>query len=615
MPAENVDPTFVAPVFNKKARPLRSLMGLLEEKRDSYCASRLRFQLAFDFVKLCDESSVWQYLSFTSGQPVVSTRPECLSSGVKEKYMLPRSLLLSMLTLLPSVANAFCGFYVGGASTKMYNNATQVVLLRDGTRTVLSMQNNYQGPTDKFAMVIPVPVILQKENVKTLLKEVFARVDTLDAPRLVEYWEQDPCYQPPPRDDRKFEMVPMPTAMAEPEKSAKDFGVKIEAQFSVAEYDIVILSAQNSTGLDGWLKQEKYNIPEGAGPVLAPYVAGGMKFFVAKVDPTKVTFNADGQAMLSPLRFHYDAETFALPIRLGMLNAKDKQDLIVHILAKDRYEVTNYTNVFIPTNLEVAESVKDNFASFYATLFDATMEKFKDADGRNPVITEYSWMAGSCDPCPGPSLQAEDVLTLGGDVLPSFTADIQSGHTWVLTNLTLTRLHARYDQKTLGEDLIFKSGIPKEGGRETGYGTEKNYNDARDSYENNFQGRYIIRHPWEGQITCQNPRRGIWGGPPNGGGFQPTAARDLAFAQRGTVMLKDAVLQDVPALGFKAAPKKIAADDKKIFKAPTVASNTKPSHQPAVTPFGTPFNWALVIAGIGGVLLLLLLWTSRPKKH
>jgi hypothetical protein len=534
--------------------------------------------------------------------------------------MLRKWLLPSLLFLLPNIANAFCGFYVGGASSKLYNNATQVVLMRDGARTVLSMQNNYQGPTEKFAMVIPVPVILKKENVKTLTKEVFDRVDTLDSPRLVEYWEQDPC-QP----QILYETLAMPS-MAAGEggigngSGGQGLGVKIEAQFSVAEYDIVILSAKDATGLDTWLKQEKYNIPEGAETALAPYIAGGMKFFVAKVDPTKVTFNAEGQAMLSPLRFHYDAETFALPIRLGMLNAKDKQDLIVHILAKERYEVTNYTNVFIPTNLELAESVKENFGSFYATLFDATLEKFKDADGRNPVVTEYSWIASSCDPCPGPSLQAEDVLTLGGDVLPSFTADIQSGNTWALTNLTLTRLHARYDQKTLGEDLIFKAGTPKEGGRETGNGETKNYNDARDNFANNFQGRYIIRHLWEGEIKCQSPRRGIWGGPPGNpfGVQQSSAARDLAFAKRDGLKLTEMLAQDVPALGLIAANMKktsAAPSAKKKLELPVRAANTKPIQQAVMTPFGTPFNWGLLVAGIGGVLLLLLLWTSLPKKH
>src|SRR6187551_1807287 len=90
-------------------------------------------------------------------------------------------------------AQAFCGFYVSGADTKLYNNATMVVLMRHGTRTVLSMQNNYQGPPSDFAMVVPVPVVLQEAQVKTLTREVFAKVDQMSSPRLVEYWEEDPC--------------------------------------------------------------------------------------------------------------------------------------------------------------------------------------------------------------------------------------------------------------------------------------------------------------------------------------------------------------------------------------------------------------------------------------
>jgi hypothetical protein len=62
-----------------------------------------------------------------------------------------------------------------------------------------------------------------------------------------------------------------------------------------------------------------------------------------------------GMAQLSPLRFHYDAEQFNLPVRLGMINSAGAQDLIVHILAANqRYEVANYPNVTIPTNINVS---------------------------------------------------------------------------------------------------------------------------------------------------------------------------------------------------------------------------------------------------------------------
>lgn len=328
-----------------------------------------------------------------------------------------RTILITLAVSLglfgPRDAEAFCGFYVSGADAELYNNATMVVLMREGTRTVLSMRNNYQGPPEAFAMVVPVPVVLQEENVKTLNNTVFSRVDKLSAPRLVEYWEQDPCAQ----DDEKKEdgvarkaLAAAPAAEAEPAKD--DLGVTVEAQFEVGEYEIVILSADDSLGLDKWLRREKYNIPNGAEAVLKPYVENDMKFFVAKVNPEKVKF-VDGMAELSPLRFHYDDDRFSLPVRLGLLNAKDKQDLIVNILARGkRYELANYENVTIPTNLDVADSVREDFGAFYASLFDLTLEKNPKA-----VVTEYSWDASTCDPCPEPALNIGELMTLGADVL------------------------------------------------------------------------------------------------------------------------------------------------------------------------------------------------------
>src|SRR2546423_8070953 len=105
--------------------------------------------------------------------------------------------LVAMLGLVTHTiaAHAFCGFYVAGSNEKLFNDATQVVLMRDGTRTVLSMQNDYRGPLEDFAMVVPVPVVLHEADVKTLPKSVFEHVEVLGSPRLVEYWEQDPCPQ------------------------------------------------------------------------------------------------------------------------------------------------------------------------------------------------------------------------------------------------------------------------------------------------------------------------------------------------------------------------------------------------------------------------------------
>src|SRR5206468_1287782 len=82
------------------------------------------------------------------------------------------------------LAHAFCGFYVNGSNKKMFADATQVILMRSGTRTVLSMKNDYRGPVEDFALVVPVPVVLKDTDVRVLPKTVFDRVDSLGSPRL-----------------------------------------------------------------------------------------------------------------------------------------------------------------------------------------------------------------------------------------------------------------------------------------------------------------------------------------------------------------------------------------------------------------------------------------------
>jgi hypothetical protein len=455
--------------------------------------------------------------------------------------MLARLSILALVLGAPGLASAFCGFYVGGADSSLYNSATMVVMMREGERTVLSLQNNYQGPPEDFALVVPVPVVLQEENVKTLPREVFGRVDSLAAPRLVEYWETDPCA--PIIHERNFRLggrmrrtggAPLP-------RPSVDLGVTVEAEFAVAEYDIVILSARDSTGLDTWLRQENYNIPRGADRVLRPYVERGTKFFVAKVDAERVTF-ADGRAVLSPLRVQYDSNEFSLPVRLGLLNSAGQQDLIVHILARGRrYEVANYANVTIPTNIRVKDEVRDSFGDFYDILF-----RRATASGPRTVVTEYAWDASSCDPCPTPPLEPAEILTLGADVI---------GGDGGPYGFVLTRLHYRYGREGLNEDLVFREapaiiggrGVPDAEGRLTEAGVQE-------SSMNNFQGRYVMLHPWEGAIACASPQRGRWGGPPGTATPPVVGAGNIAMRAAAPTLTAIGPLldEDIPSIQVTA---------------------------------------------------------------
>ena len=486
-------------------------------------------------------------------------------------------------------AHAFCGFYVSGAEGSLYANATMVVLMREGTRTVLSMQNSYQGPAEDFAMVVPVPQVLSEDNVKTLPREIFTRVDQLAAPRLVEYWEQDPCavrMEYEEMADRAVGAMPAPTAAA-PED---DTGVTVEASFAVGEYDIVILSARDSSGLDTWLRREQYNIPEGAGEVLRPYVEAGTKFFVAKVDVERAEF-VNGKAVLSPLRVHYDSSEFSLPVRLGLLNSDGEQDLLVHILSRNtRYEVANYQNAFIPTNIRVLNEVRDRYASFYEALFARAI-----SDDPRTVVTEYSWDASSCDPCPTTPLQPNELQTLGADVIPGSPS----------YGFVLTRLHYRYSPSTLGEDLVFRAATPVVGGRGTpdrqGKMTERT---AQPGGMNNFQGRYIILHRWDGAVACENPMRGEWGGPPGSSptpmpGVPPSLAappatstmrNPNAAATAAPISIGALVEDSIPSLGITAG----------VAETPTVTEPSEPPVGPGAVSSGGTGDAGCASCRVGG---------------
>ena len=243
-----------------------------------------------------------------------------------------------------------------------------------------------------------------------------------------------------------------------------------------------------------------------------------------------------GRAALSPLRFHYDSEEFSLPIRLGLASSSGKQDLIVNIISPDkRYEVANYKNALIPTNVDVKPAVKSRFGEFYAALFDKTV-----AANPGAVITEYAWTAQQgyhCDPCPPRDVTDDDLLALGGDVIKT---DLTS-------KFVMTRLHARYGKTDMTDDLRFKEAKPITGGREE----DLESGATPVTTENFFQARYAVRHAWTGAIKCKDPARGIWTGRPDGSEAPVVAASKVAFAPRGKLQLGDVITRDVTEIDLK----------------------------------------------------------------
>src|SRR5262249_24161019 len=200
--------------------------------------------------------------------------------------------------------------------------------------------------------------------------------------------DHDPCMIALMEKEARVMSAPMATAgrMDVRREQAASLGVRIEAEYTVGEYDIVVLSAKESQGLEAWLKLNNYNIPNGASQALAPYIRSDMKFFVAKVNLKEQT--RSGFTSLRPLQFAFESPRFMLPIRLGMINADGPQDLLIYFLTKQyRVEVTNYRNPKLPSDQEIPPYIKQEFTKFYVDMFRTATSN----ENSQAVFTEYAW--------------------------------------------------------------------------------------------------------------------------------------------------------------------------------------------------------------------------------
>jgi hypothetical protein len=134
----------------------------------------------------------------------------------------------------------------------------------------------------------------------------------------------------------------------------------------------------------------------------------------------------------------------------------------------------------VPSDTTVPLFVKNDFANFYKAAFDRAVER----ENMRGVFVEYAWDMGWCDPCAADPMSGKEMADLGAGWNDTSgannTVTTRPSLSPVPTNAYVTRLHVRYDAQSFPEDLNFIETADRE----------------------NFQGRYILQHPYEGAMSC-----------------------------------------------------------------------------------------------------------------
>jgi hypothetical protein len=282
-------------------------------------------------------------------------------------------------------------------------------------------------------------------------------------------------------------------------------------------------------------------------------------------------------------------------------------------------------------------AVKERMGEFYAGVHDALLAK----EPRS-FLVEYAWPTVKLcgEPCPNAPIGIHELLSLGADVVeadvpkaqrnpkPPPLTDEEKAQMKAADKATrkqleaqrretvrrrgvldrnsyvITRLHHRYDAKSLPEDVVLQPAASVEGGVALPSGPD---GDASGSVapapENRLQIRYSALHPNKKVLQCENPTRYRWGkAPPDYRGLRKTwTARDLAYKKRDKFALKDVIKSSVPALDIAAAPDPAAAAPAAAAPAQAKADSSCALALAAPQPARAIWGWLGLLAGAFGL--------------
>ncbi|MCP4809665.1 MAG: DUF2330 domain-containing protein [Proteobacteria bacterium] len=344
---------------------------------------------------------------------------------------------------------AFCGAYVGGAEVDVTNGATRMAMVRQGDRTVLTLLNDAQGPTDHFGLLIPVGADLDAEDVVQVDTSALEALDAYSAPRLVTYTCEQiidegigstgggavGCGGTPPPQDTAEDAPPSVSAGGVTMDSA---AVDVARVFPVGDYTATVLRGTEAGGLEQWLVDRDFVIDEDTSDALEDYAG---IWFLALTVSTEAPL--DEARWLPAIQIAYDSEAFSLPIRLGAASSDGEQDLVLFTVvdfASGQTHISNHPEAHVQDEC-LADVAAQDFGEFYSDLVPTDTAEAS-------YVVEFAWGAGKCDPCPAevPSLTDSLVQAVGYDGLA--------------TDAFFTRLHLRYAPSAVSEDLaLYHSGI------------------------------------------------------------------------------------------------------------------------------------------------------------
>ncbi|MDD9946892.1 MAG: DUF2330 domain-containing protein [Myxococcales bacterium] len=299
--------------------------------------------------------------------------------------------LLSAGLLLWSFADpspaAACGGLFCNNNQPVNQTAERIIFVDNGDDTTTAViEIQYQGPSERFAWVLPVPDIANPDDdIRVSSTIALDRLQQATNPQYnLRLRFEDGCAVPTAMPAAG---TPGAGAMLAPETAAADTAVTVEASGSVGPFDWTLLGVDLEKGDDpvqeavDWLEDNDYDVTAIGPDLLRPYLEAGNKLLAVKLTKGNDT------GAIRPLMITYAGDKPSIPIRPTAVAAEDDMAIMVFVGGGDRAIPRNYNL------LELNEALIDWYQPMRN--YNEVVTAAANEAGGHGFVTEYADLASN----------------------------------------------------------------------------------------------------------------------------------------------------------------------------------------------------------------------------
>jgi MYXO-CTERM domain-containing protein len=300
------------------------------------------------------------------------------------KVLLALATLVSAVAAVPSDAAACGGFFCSQAQP--VNQAAERIVFaqnEDGTVTAI-IQILYEGPSENFSWLLPISSVPEGDQIAVASNLAFQRLQAATNPQYTLTTRVEGTCRLPSGSasgGSAGTTATGGTSSGGTGGSGGGGGVVVVGQGIVGEFEWTVISLDEALPDPAdvavtWLGENGYDVPDGAGSLLGPYLEEGLYLLALRLTKGANT------GSIRPIVLTYDATQPMIPIKLTAVAANEDMGVMTWLLGEGRGVPQNY----LALELNEARINWFNASQNYESVVTAAAD---DAEGHG-FVTEYA---------------------------------------------------------------------------------------------------------------------------------------------------------------------------------------------------------------------------------